>query len=70
MSLKYEPASEPRGARGVQSGERSGGGRSLLMWRFPLSTWENVETKESLNEYDNPGPCLGMAWADTDNPVC
>ena len=23
----------------------------------------------SLNEYDNPGPCLGTAWADTDNPV-
>jgi len=23
----------------------------------------------SLNEYDNPGPCLGMAWDDTDNPV-
>ena len=23
----------------------------------------------SLNEYGNPGPCLGMAWADTDNHV-
>ena len=22
-----------------------------------------------LNEYGNPGPCLGTAWADTDNPV-
>ena len=22
-----------------------------------------------LNEYGNPGPCLRMAWADTDNPV-
>ena len=22
-----------------------------------------------LNEYGSSGPCLGMAWADTDNPV-
>jgi len=22
-----------------------------------------------LSELDNPGPCLRMAWADTDNPV-
>ena len=23
----------------------------------------------SLNEYGEPGPCLGTVWADTDNPV-
>ena len=23
----------------------------------------------TLNDYDNPGPCLRMAWADTENPV-
>ena len=28
-----------------------------------------MDSLMTLNEYDEPGPCLGTVWADTDNPV-
>jgi len=34
----------------------------------PLSI-KVIPLSPHVSEYGNPGHCLGMAWADTDNPV-
>ena len=59
--------------RGLELGVRVSGFR-LRVWRLACraqgqgSTVPGFMIRGSLCEYGNPGPCLGMAWADTDNP--
>jgi hypothetical protein len=54
--------------RGIQRGAK-GRAKGLKMPCLCVPHSVRSPLPINLNEYDNSGPCLGMAWADTDNPV-